>query len=100
MCLILWNHSHSRDMEAHKFINNQMLIEITNVCYAFQIQINTCLQKSRGLLLRLIMGLGGHDNWGREDYLANVELKSGNLSETPKSQHHKITSQFQSNLII
>ena len=37
------------------------------------------LQKSRGLLLRLIMGLGGHDNWGREEFLANVELKSGNL---------------------
>ena len=36
-------------------------------------------QKSRGLLLRLIMGLGGHEHWGREEFLANVVLKSGNL---------------------
>ena len=46
------------------------------------------------------MGLGEHGNWVREEFLANVEVKSGNLSKTPKSQHHKITSQLQSNLII
>ena len=78
MCLYLVEHSHSRVKESHKFNNIHMLKEITKVCYAFQIN-STHATKIKRTFIKAYNGARGHDNWGREEFLANVVLKSGNL---------------------
>ena len=98
LCLhLMWNTLTQKDQEALNFINMQMLIENFQCVLSFPHQFNTS-HKNQEVFIRLIMGLGGHDNWVRDEFLANMEVKSGNPSKTPKSPQH-INKYPNSNLI-
>ena len=74
MCLRLVELSHSKGKETLKLIIMQSLLENSQGVLILSTLIQYMQTKIKRAFIRLIMGLGGHDNWVRDEFLANVEL--------------------------
>ena len=75
MCLHLVEHSHSKGKETLKFIIMHSLLENSQSVLMLSTLIQYMQTKIKRAFIRLIMGLGGHDKWVRDEFLANVELQ-------------------------
>ena len=74
MCLHLVEHSHSKGKENTQVHHHAKPFRKFSKC-ANAFHINSIYaNKDQEGFIRLIMGLGGHDNWVRDEFLANVEL--------------------------
>ena len=74
VCIFRRSTHTQRTWKTLSFINMQMLIENFQSVLMLSTSIHYKLQKSRGLLLWLIMGLGGHDNWVRDEFLVALRF--------------------------
>ena len=74
MCLHLVEHSHSTGKETLQFIIMHSLLENSQGVLMLSTLIQYMQTKIKRAFIRLIMGLGGHDNWVRDEFLAVVEL--------------------------
>ena len=60
--------------ETLKLIITQCSLENSQSVLILSTSIQYMQTKIKRAFIRLIMGLGGHDNWVRDEFLANVEL--------------------------
>ena len=74
MCLYLVEHSHSTGKETLELIIMRCSLENSQGVLILSTSIQYMQTKIKRAFVRLIMGLGGHDNWVGDEFLANVEL--------------------------
>ena len=75
MCLHLGGTLSLKGKETLKLIIMQCSLENSQSVLILSTLIQYMQTKIKRAFIRLIMGLGGHDNWVRDEFLANVELQ-------------------------